>query len=94
MFGIYRRHIRFATFANGCFSKEDKTFNMHSFDLISSLTPDKQLLYISVALVREIIEIKSKESLTEFTNVKPYLLPSKTYVENVKREFSTWSRDS
>ena len=94
MFGIYRRHIGFASYANGCFCKEDKTFNMHSFNLISSLTPDKQLRYISVALLREIIEIKSKEFLREITNVKPYLLPSKTCVENVKREFSAWSRDS
>lgn len=94
MFGIYRRHVGFATYTNGCFCKEDKTFNMHSFDLISSLTPDKQVLYTSVALLREIMEIKSKEFLREITNVKPYLLPSKTCVENFKREFSTWPRDS
>ena len=78
MFGIYRRHIGFATYVNSCFCKKDKTFNMHSFDLISSPTPDQQLLYISVALLREIIEIKSKEFLREITNVKPYLLPLKT----------------
>lgn len=94
MFGIYRRHVGFATYANGCFCKEDKTFNMHSFDLISSLTPDKQVLYTSVALLREIMEIKSKEFLREIRNVKPYLLPSKTCVENFKREFSAWPRDS
>ena len=78
MFGIHRCHIGFATYANCCFCKEDKTFNMHSFDLISSPTPDQQLVYISVALLLEIIEIKSKEFLREIMNIKPYQLPLKT----------------